>query len=160
VLGAVALWLMVTGLFPQPWAIYAGLGTFMAGSVWDLVNARRRPACEPACDVPARPRAEPAAEPDLGKRAVNGTAISLAAAAAFYGMYRSVEAFAPAREVGKVACWGINSCKGQTACTTAFNACNGQNECRGRGYLDVSEQECYSKGGVLLKNSSANPAKG
>ncbi len=152
-----ALWLMVTGLFPQPWAIYVGLGVLVAGSLWDLVNARRQPACG---EVPGRAETEAAAEPDLSKRAVNGAAISLAAAAIFYGMYRSVEAFAPAREVTQVACWGINSCKGQTACTTAFNACSGQNECRGRGYLNVTEQECYAKGGVLLKNSPADPARG
>lgn len=158
--GAAALWLMVTGLFLQPWAVYVGLGTFVAGSLWDLINARRRPACEPARDVPARPQTGAAAEPDLGRRAVNGAAISVAAAAAFYGMYRSVEAFVPATEVGQIACWGINSCKGQTACTTAFNACSGQNECRGRGYLHVSEKECYSKGGVPLENSPGDPAKG
>jgi len=117
-LGATGLWLTVTGLFPRPWAIYVGLGIFMAGSLWDLGNAKRRPPREPACDAPAKPQTPAAAEPDLGKRAVNGAAISLAAAAVFYGMYRSVEAFAPAREVGQVACWGINSCKGQTACTT------------------------------------------
>jgi len=82
----------------------------------------------------------------------------VAAAAAFYAMYESVDALAPPAEAGEIACWGINACKGTTACTTAFNACNGQNECKGRGYLNVPERECHAKGGEPLKGSAGDPA--
>ena len=97
-------------------------------------------------------------KPDLATRAAKGTALSVAAAAAFYAMYKSVDAVAPPAEAGEIACWGINACKGTSACTTAFNACNGQNACKGRGYLNVPEKECHAKGGVPLKGSEGDPA--
>ena len=80
-----------------------------------------------------------------------GAAISVAAAGVFFGLYRSVDAYAPKAEEGEIACWGINSCKGSTACGTAFNACNGQNACRGKGYIYVPEQECFARGGAPLE---------
>ncbi len=153
---AAALWLMVTGLYPLPWLVYLGLGVLVAGSLWDLVNGRRARACATeACEAPAQgPRAV-----DRRRRAVTGAALSAGAAAAFYGMYKSVEVFTPEQGEGEIACWGINDCKGTTACTTAFNACTGQNECRGRGYLYVPEKECLARGGVPLKGSEADPGR-
>lgn len=69
---------------------------------------------------------------DASRRALTGAAISVAAAAAFYGLYKSVEVMTPKAETGDIACWGINSCKGRSACATAHNACTGQNACRVR----------------------------
>lgn len=131
----------------------------LVGSVWDGVNARRAAACSaaPVCEAGTE---EAGRAPDLGRRVARGAALSVAAAAAFYGLYKSVDALAPKAEEGEIACWGINACKGTTACTTALNACNGQNECRGRGYLNVPEKECYARGGVPLKGSEADPEKG
>lgn len=146
------LFLLVTGLHPATWAIYAGLALLVAGSIWDVIPARKPIAC--ACEAPAAKD-----KPRLGRRAVNGAALSVAAAAAFYGLYKSVAALAPEAKAGDIGCWGINSCKGTTACTTAFNACTGQNDCKGRGYLNVPPKECQARGGVPLKGSPADPAR-
>lgn len=83
--------------------------------------------------------------------------MSVAAAGAFYGLYKSVHVMAPQAEAGDVACWGINECRGTTACTTAFNACTAQNDCKGRGYVYVPEKECYAQGGQLLRGSPGDP---
>ncbi len=160
--GAAGLWLLVTGLYPMPWSVYGGLVLLVAGSVWDVVNGRRAAACAPqVCEEPEAPVKGEANEPDTRDtrmRAAKGVALSMAAAAAFYAMYKSVDAVAPPAEAGEIPCWGINACKATTACTTAFNACNGQNECKGRGYLNAPEKECYARGGVPLKGSEGDPA--
>lgn len=155
-LGSAALWLMVTGVWPQPWAVYTGVSILVAGSVADWVAGRRRTAARETqeCEAP-----KPPARHDPARRAATGAALSIAAGAAFYGMYKSVDALAPKAETGTVACWGINACKGQTACTTAFNSCTGQNECRGRGFLNVSEGECRARGGQPLAGSPADPTR-
>lgn len=156
VFAAAGLWFMVTGIKPMPWTIYAGLAVLVAGSVWDYLNARKAPACEVECEVP-QPDDEPSS---MARRAMTGAALSVAAAGAFYGMYKSVQVMVPEAEEGEIACWGINSCKGETACTTAFNACTGQNECKGMGYIYVPEKECYMRGGKPLEGSEGDPARG
>ncbi|MCI0518436.1 MAG: hypothetical protein L0Y45_11455, partial [Woeseiaceae bacterium] len=62
--------------------------------------------------------------------------------------------------VGGIACYGINACKGQTACSTAHNACTGQNACKGQGWIYASAKECAAKGGVPLAGSPGDPARG
>lgn len=157
VFGAAGLWFMVTGLFPQPWSVYVGLAVLVAGSVWDYANGRRAPACEVA---PEKPSSElQPTTPNLQRRAMTGAAISAAAAGAFYGMYKSVDVLVPQAEAGEVACWGINECKGTTACTTAFNACTSQNECKGQGYIYVPQKDCFTRGGELLAGSEGDPAR-
>ena len=157
IIGVVALWLMVTGLYPMPWLVYVGLGILLAGSIWDLINGRRAAMCATqAGEAPG----DKGKAVDSGRRAVTGAALSAGAAVAFYGMYKSVDVFVQEAEEGEIACWGINDCKGTTACTTAYNACTGANECRGRGYIYVPEKECYAKGGVPLQGSEADPANG
>jgi mercuric ion transport protein len=156
VFATAGLWLLVTGLYPMPWSTYTGLGVLVAGSAWDFVHGRRAVAgASTACQTPVA-----AAPVDVTRRAVNGTALAVAAAGIFYGLYKSVETFAPATEAGSIACYGINACKGQTACSTAANACTGQNTCKGKGWLSVPAKECAAKGGVPLEQSEANPARG
>lgn len=146
--GVVGLWLLVTGVYAHAWTLYVGLAVLVGGSVWDAIPVHKPAAC--ACETDAaKPRAS------TGKRAAAG----VAAAGAFYAMYRSVEAIAPAARDGEIACWGINSCKGTTACTTAFNACTGQNSCKGRGYLNVPPRRCALEGGVLLEGSEGDPKR-
>ena len=94
-----------------------------------------------------------------GRRVLTGSAVAIAAAGAFYAMYKSVTVFTPEAQAGEIACWGINECKGQSACTTAFNACTGQNQCKGKGFLNVAAKECYARGGVPLKGSEGDPAR-
>ena len=42
----------------------------------------------------------------------------------------------------KVKCEGANSCKGQSACSTADNACAGHNSCKGKGFVKLSQADC------------------
>lgn len=151
--GSTGMWFLVTGRYPHSAPVYLGLGLLVTASLWDLINARSTAACasEPACETP-RARAH-----SPGRRVATGAALSVAAAAAFYGLYESVETFAPPAQAGDIACYGINHCKGTTACSTAFNACRGQNQCKGKGYENVPRKECYAKGGVPLKGSPADP---
>ena len=48
-------------------------------------------------------------------------------------------------EKGK--CFGVNACKGKSACKTAQNACQGHNACKGQGFLVMTEKKCVRKGG-------------
>ncbi len=157
VLGTAALWLMVTGLYPVPWLLYTGLGLLVAGSLWDVVNARRAKTCIAVAAQGTIPDT-PVGGINRGRRMATGAALSAGVATAFYGMYKSVQVFTSEAATGTIACWGINSCKGTTSCSTAFNACTGQNTCKGRGYLYVPAKECYARGGVPLKGSNADPA--
>lgn len=153
---AVFLYLMVTGIVPLPGiALYGAIGVLVAGSLWELAGrfmevcvtkVRRELARAPRTILPRQ-------------RVANGAVLSMAAAAAFYGMYKSVETFAPKAEAGDIACYGINACKGQTACATAHNGCPGQNSCKGKGFLNVAPKACAAQGGVPLKDSPAAPAK-
>ena len=151
--GVAALWLMVTGIRPQPWLVYGGLGILVLASVWDFWNGRRVKAiaCLTATDsvTPSNP----------ARRIATGAAMSAGAAVAFYGMYKSVQAFTPTAAAGDIACWGINACKGTTACTTAFNGCTSQNECKGKGYIYVPAIVCAKRGGQPLEGSPGDPAK-
>jgi len=151
---AVLLWLMVTGTVPLPGvALYGALGVLFAGSLWEMAG-RFMEVCV------TKIRREVAREKKIvpiGRKVVNGAAISIAAAAAFYGMYKSVDAFAPKAEAGQIACYGINACKGQTVCATASNACRGLNSCQGKGYLHATRAECADKGGMPLSDSPADP---
>ncbi len=151
--GGVGLWLMVTGLYPQPWSVYVGFLILVSGSIWDLAKGRRPAPLRETKETRMQEQTNPQ------RRAVTGAALSVAAAGAFYGMYKSVDVLVPKAEAGEMACWGINECKGTTACTTAFNACTAQNECRGRGYIYVPEKECYTKGGEPLEGSEGDPAR-
>ncbi len=53
----------------------------------------------------------------------------------------------------KVACFGINDCKGQSECATPNNACKGMNECKGKGFLYVSLKDCEARGGKVITPS-------
>lgn len=46
-------------------------------------------------------------------------------------------------------CFGVNSCKGTSACHSEKNSCAGSNACKGKGWLKVSEKDCKSKKGVF-----------
>ncbi len=145
-----ALFLLVTGIKPIPWLLYASLAGLVTASIWDFMIGRKAPTCAPATTEPV----------DMSKRIATGAALSAGAAVAFYGMYKSVSVLVPAANAGEIACYGINDCKGTTDCTTAFNSCNSQNECKGKGFLNVPEKECALKGGVPLEGSPADPANG
>ena len=68
----------------------------------------------------------------------SGATLAVAAAALLAGTV----APQPAAASHKVACYGINACKGHGACKTASNACKGQNSCKGTGFLEMTAKEC------------------
>ena len=37
---------------------------------------------------------------------------------------------------------GVNSCKGHSACKTAYNSCKGQNSCKGKGFMEMTQAKC------------------
>ncbi len=53
-------------------------------------------------------------------------------------------------KIAKVHCGGVNACKGQSGCATATNGCAGQNDCKGHGYIELTAEDCQSKGGKVL----------
>lgn len=78
-------------------------------------------------------------------------ATSLAASAALIAIATaSTPASATSRGDNKtVACYGINSCKGQSDCKTAHNECKGMNSCKGQGFQHLTLKECKAGGGSL-----------
>lgn len=50
----------------------------------------------------------------------------------------------------KVHCFGINSCKGQSACKSGNHGCKGLNSCKGQGFIDVSAKTCAAKKGKVV----------
>ena len=46
-------------------------------------------------------------------------------------------------------CYGINACKGQSACNSYKTSCKGQNACKGQGMTVTSTSlECIAQGGT------------
>ncbi len=56
----------------------------------------------------------------------------------------------------KVECFGVNSCKGQSACKTLSNSCKGQNSCKGKGFLLKSKSGCLKAGGSETDPAATN----
>ena len=49
----------------------------------------------------------------------------------------------------KVACTGVNECKGQGECAGTGNSCAGSNSCKGKGVTMMSADDCQKKGGKV-----------
>jgi hypothetical protein len=79
---------------------------------------------------------------------LSGVALA-AAAAGFFALGSPV--FAQESESANVHCYGVNACKGQTACKTSSNACKGQNACKGKGFVEKTKEECESAGGTTTE---------
>ena len=53
-------------------------------------------------------------------------------------------------ESKKVACYGINKCKGTGDCGGKGHSCAGKNECKGQGSIALSKEDCLRiEGGSL-----------
>jgi mercuric ion transport protein len=124
VVGVAGLWLLVTGLYPMPLSVYAGLGVLVAGSIWDAWTGQRTAAC--ATETVSMSQA-PSQDVDTAKRLMTGTALSAAAAVALYGGYKSVQAFSATKQVAGATeqCFGIAKA-GENDCAGAKHACNAQ----------------------------------
>lgn len=48
-------------------------------------------------------------------------------------------------------CYGVNSCKGTSGCSTSKNDCKGQNQCKGMGVVLKTPTECKALGGSLTE---------
>ncbi len=71
------------------------------------------------------------------------SAVLAAAAAALFTA--GVTAGAPGTanaDSHEMHCEGVNSCKGQTDCSTASHDCSGKNACKGKGWKSMSAEEC------------------
>lgn len=82
--------------------------------------------------------------------------ISVAATAAMLaisGMGVAAHA-APKKETKQVHCYGVNTCKGTSACATAKTSCKGQNECKGQGFIETTAKKCTKMGGSLTEPKS------
>ena len=53
-----------------------------------------------------------------------------------------------------VACYGVNSCKGESDCKSGNHACKGQNECKGQGFKDLTAEACAAAGGTTTPPSN------
>lgn len=83
---------------------------------------------------------------------------AIAATAAAFIMSGAVSNIAradnPPAEGAEVACYGVNDCKGTSACKTSANACKGQNACKGTGFIKATKADCKAKGGSLKEKKS------
>jgi uncharacterized membrane protein len=84
---------------------------------------------------------------------LSGVALAMAAASLFA---LASPAYAQESESAKVHCYGVNACKGQSACKTASSACKGQNACKGQGYLEKTEEECDRLDGTTTEPEENN----
>jgi uncharacterized membrane protein len=79
--------------------------------------------------------------------------ISIAASAALLAISgMGVATTAAQAKAGKtVHCYGVNSCKGTSACKSYSHSCKGQNDCKNQGFLELSAKKCTKKGGRLTE---------
>ena len=71
------------------------------------------------------------------------SALLAAAAAALFVSGQAGVAGAAHHEDGEtVKCAGVNSCKGQSDCKTDHSECGGHNDCAGKGWKDMTQEEC------------------
>jgi len=91
-------------------------------------------------------------------RSTRGTVIALGVAALFGTGTALAESSADGhaahdgKKNAKVACTGVNECKGKGQCGGAGNSCAGSNECKGKGVMMTSAEECEKKGGKVGAN--------
>ncbi len=90
------------------------------------------------------------------------SAFALSAAALFLGGCDKTQAettppddkAANADEI--VKCFGINECKGESACNVdkpelgIEHSCAGENDCKGKGWIKVARSECDAENGEVL----------
>lgn len=85
----------------------------------------------------------------MSNKKLIGSVLATAAALAFVSApFTSTAASAHA----KVKCYGVNACKGKSACKTAKNECKGHNACKGQGMKMKTEKQCKK-----LKGSTEEP---
>ena len=81
-----------------------------------------------------------------------GAAIATAAALAF--VTAPLTSTVASAASSKVGCYGVNSCKGKSACKTAKNECKGMNSCKGQGLVMKTAKQCAKLGGTTEEPTS------
>ena len=92
----------------------------------------------------------------MDKRARGLVAASVAGILAAVGtaaLGQSVQA--EEKAAGKVACYGVNKCKGTGACGGKGHSCSGQNACKAQGYLQIEKDTCLKIEGGRLTPEAA-----
>ena len=79
-------------------------------------------------------------------------AIATAAAIAF--VTAPVTSTLANAHAAKAACYGVNACKGKSACKTASSACKGTNACKGKGVVMATAKKCAKLGGTATEPNS------
>ena len=59
------------------------------------------------------------------------------------------EAASPAMSAN-VKCMGVNECAGHGGCKSAANECKGHNGCKGKGFVEMTADDCAAKGGKAM----------
>lgn len=77
-----------------------------------------------------------------------------AAAAVAFVTAPITSTLAQAKSHHAVKCYGINACKGKSACKTASSSCKGTNSCKGQGYMMKSAKQCKKMHGKIEEDSS------
>jgi hypothetical protein len=91
-------------------------------------------------------------------RTTRGTVIALGVAALFSAGTALAEPAGDGHDThdgkkdAKVACTGVNECKGKGECAGAGNSCAGSNSCKGKGVSMMSADDCQKKGGKVAAN--------
>ena len=79
----------------------------------------------------------------------------LASAGAIVGQSAQAQEGADDHDEAKVACYGINKCKGTGDCGGKGHGCAGKNACSGQGYIDLDKDVCLRvKDGRLTPETS------
>ena len=73
-------------------------------------------------------------------------------------LFAPKEALAKSKKTDDVKCFGVNACKGKSACKTASNDCKGQNGCGKKGVMLMSAKKCAKKGGTTEEKPADAPA--
>jgi uncharacterized membrane protein len=86
---------------------------------------------------------------------MNAKNVLIATAAAMLLISGAVVAHADdsAMSSGKQMCFGINDCKGKSACKSVQNDCKGKNACKGQGNTVTNPDDCKAKGGKMVDAS-------
>jgi hypothetical protein len=73
-------------------------------------------------------------------RSKTSTGMAVATAAAL--LFARLPAQTASAAEATLSCFGVNTCKGQSACKSARNDCKGQNACKGLGFVELTKQDC------------------
>jgi uncharacterized membrane protein len=84
------------------------------------------------------------------KTSTKGAILATAVAVAFVANPIRAEDSNQGAQPTLIACLGVNSCKGQSACKSFDHDCQAMNTCKGKGFILITADECKQKGGKII----------